>query len=492
MNKLNTHFKAEKKHIQKNQTREGESEHMTDFTAAAVAAFKKGAAHDEAAAAARRNSGENSAEVTREYEHAYKHYLESVEIFMTATKYDKNDVSRNQLKRKAAEIIDRATKIKEYLDAEKQTANHTPAVKGNESSNSTKMAKPGDKKPDDDDNSRLKGALSGAIVTEKPNVRWEDIGGLEGAKSALREAVILPTKFPQLFAGSGLKPSAGILLYGPPGTGKSLLAKAVASQVDGNFFSVSSSDLMSRWLGESEKLVKTLFQLARDSHKESGKPSIIFVDEIDSLCGTRSEGENDAVRRIKTEFLVQMQGVGHDDEGILVLGATNIPWGLDSAIRRRFERRIYIPLPDTNTRAQMLRIFLSKATHTLTEDEIRRVAERTEMYSGSDVNVLVRLAMMEPIRTMTTATHFRRVYGPDPDDASKECDMRLVPCSPSCPYGVEMNLQDIPDQYSRYVLALPVDYSCFMRAMSQARSSVNDKDIAQHVQWTEEFGSEGN
>ena len=141
----------------------------------------------------------------------------------------------------------------------------------------------------------------------------------------------MPIKFPQLFTGKR-KPWKGILLYGPPGTGKSYLAKAVATEANNStFFSVSSADLMSKWLGESEKLVRNLFELAR-----SQKPSIIFIDEVDSLCSARSDNESESARRVKTEFLVQMQGVSSTDmDGILVLGASNIPWCLDSAIRRR-------------------------------------------------------------------------------------------------------------------------------------------------------------
>lgn len=135
------------------------------------------------------------------------------------------------------------------------------------------------------------------------------------------------------------------MLYGPPGTGKTFLAKACATEADATFFSISSSSLVSKYVGETEKMIKALFGLARER-----KPSIIFIDECDSLFTARSDNENEASRRAKTEFLTQMQGVGRDDQGILVLGATNIPWALDSAIRRRFEKRIYIPLPDLESR----------------------------------------------------------------------------------------------------------------------------------------------
>jgi vacuolar protein-sorting-associated protein 4 len=168
------------------------------------------------------------------------------------------------------------------------------------------------------------------------------VAGLENAKKSLQEAVILPMRFPEIFTGAR-KPWMGILLYGPPGTGKTFLAKACATEADGTFFSVSSSDLISKFVGESERLIKQLFAMARER-----KPSIIFIDEIDSMCGTRDGNESEASRRVKTEFLVQMQGVGNNNDGVLVLGATNLPWALDPAIRRRFEKRVYIPLPDIN------------------------------------------------------------------------------------------------------------------------------------------------
>ena len=147
--------------------------------------------------------------------------------------------------------------------------------------------------------------------------------------------------------------------------GKSLLAKAVATESDSTFFSVSSADLISKWQGESERLVRNLFEMARESNG-SGR-SIIFIDEVDSLCGSRSEGENDSSRRVKTEFLVQMDGVGKVEGGVLVLGATNVPWDLDAAIRRRFEKRIYLPLPNASARTSMLKLNVDDTPNILSE-----------------------------------------------------------------------------------------------------------------------------
>jgi len=229
------------------------------------------------------------------------------------------------------------------------------------------------------------------------------VAGLVNAKKALQEAVILPIKFPEIFKGAR-KPWKGILLYGPPGTGKTFLAKACATEAEGTFFSISSSDLISKYVGESEKLIKTLFKMAREK-----RPSIIFIDEIDSLCGSRSDGENDATRRVKSEFLVQMQGVGNDDQGILVLGATNIPWGLDPAIRRRFERRIYIPLPDYEGRLFLVKHNLKNTPHKLSDEEMEIVAKKIDGFSGSDISIFIRDAVFEPVRKMQNANYFMEV-----------------------------------------------------------------------------------
>lgn len=139
------------------------------------------------------------------------------------------------------------------------------------------------------------------------------------------------------------------------------------------------------------------------------KPSIIFIDEVDSLCSSRSDNESESARRIKTEFLVQMQGVGNDSEGILVLGATNIPWVLDAAIRRRFEKRIYIPLPDLNARKSMFKLHVGSTPNSLSEEDLKTLAQKTDGYSGHDISIVVRDALMQPVRKLQSATHFKRV-----------------------------------------------------------------------------------
>jgi vacuolar protein-sorting-associated protein 4 len=299
----------------------------------------------------------NEAEKAEKYQEAYGHYMAALDIFMHLIKFEQNKQLVQVYREKMGQYMNRAEYIK------KQVLDKPSEPTGGDGTGATAQKKKGKGGDEDDEEEKFSKALSEAIVTEKPNVKWSDVSGLEAAKEGLKEAVILPIRFPQLF-DENRQPWRGILLYGPPGTGKSFLAKACATEADGTFFSISSSDLVSKWMGESEKLIKQLFKMARER-----KPSIIFIDEVDSLCGARTEGENDSSRRIKTEFLVQMQGVGNDMDGVLVLGATNTPWGLDNAIRRRFQKRIYITLPDANARAGIFKNRGSKTKNNLTEQD---------------------------------------------------------------------------------------------------------------------------
>lgn len=245
------------------------------------------------------------------------------------------------------------------------------------------------------------------IVVRGDEVHWDDIAGLDAAKKALKEAVVYPFLRPDLFSGLR-EPARGMLLFGPPGTGKTMLARAVATESKSTFFSVSASSLTSKWHGESEKLVRALFGLAK-----AMAPSIIFVDEIDSLLSSRSSGsEHEASRRSKTEFLIQWSdlqraaaGREHDGDAsrVLVLAATNMPWDIDEAARRRFVRRQYIPLPEREVREQQIRKLLSHQKHELTDDDIEVLVQATEGYSGSDITALAKDAAMGPLRNLGEA-----------------------------------------------------------------------------------------
>lgn len=393
---------------------------------------------------------------------ALRLYQLSLDYFMHYLKYEKSERSKEIIRLRMKEYLARAEELKDHLD--KKTARKPVADKsGTDGSNGTES---------EGENAKMRANLEGAIVHTKPNVKWDDVAGLQNAKESLKEAVILPLKFPQLFVGNR-KPWKGILLYGPPGTGKSYLAKAVATEANATFFSVSSADLISKWLGESEKQVRNLFEMAREN-----APSIIFIDEIDSLCGERSDNENEATRRVKTEFLVQMNGVGHDDDaGVLVLGATNIPWSLDPAVRRRFEKRIYIALPEAAARARIFELHLGDTPHTVTKQQFRELAGMTNGYSGSDIAVCVRDALMQPVRKVQTATHFKKV-----------ADDFLTPCSPGDPAAIEMSWEDVPGDK---LLVPQVSYRDFLQAVNQIKPSVNAADLERQQEWTSEFGSEG-
>ncbi|KAL1548706.1 microtubule-severing ATPase [Salvia divinorum] len=237
--------------------------------------------------------------------------------------------------------------------------------------------------------------INSVIVDHSPSVKWDDIAGLEMAKQALTEMVILPTKRRDLFTGLR-KPAKGLLLFGPPGTGKTLLAKAVASESEATFFNVSASSLTSKWVGEGEKLVRTLFQVAI-----SRQPSVIFIDEIDSIMSTRTENENEASRRLKSEFLVQFDGVASNSSDLVtVIGATNKPQELDDAVLRRLVKRIYIPLPDANARRVLLKHKLKGQAFSLPDRDVERLVAETDGYSGSDLQALCEEAAMMPIREL--------------------------------------------------------------------------------------------
>uniref|UniRef100_A0A8C2DMM2 Spastin n=1 Tax=Cyprinus carpio TaxID=7962 RepID=A0A8C2DMM2_CYPCA len=285
--------------------------------------------------------------------------------------------------------------------------------------------------------------LANLILNEIVDRCNDDIAGQELAKQALQEIVILPALRPELFTGLRA-PARGLLLFGPPGNGKTMLAKAVAMESNATFFNISASSLTSKYVGEGEKLVRALFAVAREL-----QPSIIFIDEIDSLLCERREGEHDASRRLKTEFLIEFDGVqSGGDERVLVMGATNRPQELDEAVLRRFAKRIYVALPTEETRLKLLKNLLSKHRNTLSQKELSQLARMTEGYSGSDLTSLAKDAALGPIRELR------------PDQ------VRNMPAD---------KMRDI-------------SFSDFEDSLKRIKRSVSPQTLDQYVRWNKQYG----
>ncbi|XP_046525350.1 fidgetin-like protein 1 isoform X1 [Equus quagga] len=281
------------------------------------------------------------------------------------------------------------------------------------------------------------------IMDHGPPVNWEDIAGVEFAKATIKEIVVWPMMRPDIF--TGLRgPPKGILLFGPPGTGKTLIGKCIASQSGATFFSISASSLTSKWVGEGEKMVRALFAVARCQ-----QPAVIFIDEIDSLLSQRGDGEHESSRRIKTEFLVQLDGATTSSEDrILVVGATNRPQEIDEAARRRLVKRLYIPLPEASARKQIVVNLMSKEQCCLSEEEIEMVVQQSDGFSGADMTQLCREASLGPIRSLQTA------------------DIATI----------------TPDQVR------PIAYVDFENALRTVRPSVSPEDLELYENWNKTFG----
>ncbi|KAJ1662103.1 Fidgetin-like protein 1 [Coemansia sp. RSA 1646] len=289
---------------------------------------------------------------------------------------------------------------------------------------------------------RMVEMIENEILTTSQAVSWDDIAGLGPAKNAIRMAIIYPLLKPDLFRGIRAPPK-GLLLFGPPGTGKTMIARCIASQAGATFFNISASSLTSKWIGEGEKMVRALFAVARVR-----QPAVIFIDEIDSLLTQRTDGEQEATRRIKTEFLVQLDGCGTaDDDSIVLLGATNRPQELDEAARRRFPKRLYVPLPDHDGRKTIVRNLLLRTQKcNLSEDQLESVCRNTAGYSGADMATLCREAAYGPLRHITDFA------------TASEDDVR------------------------------PIAFDDFEYALTQVRPSVSDKDLEIHISFNRQYG----
>jgi SpoVK/Ycf46/Vps4 family AAA+-type ATPase len=307
-----------------------------------------------------------------------------------------------------------------------------PAVDPNASPEERKESMRRHEKEQDD------GKFEELVMKEKPNISWKEVIGLDDAKGALRESIVYPTKRPDLFP---LGWPRGLLLYGPPGCGKTILAAATASEIDGYFVNVDAASMMSKWLGEAEQNVAKLFKMAHSLNEREGKPVILFIDEVDSLLGTRNSEVGGEIRT-KNQFLSEMDGVNGKgkDVKLYVIGATNKPWSLDWPFLRRFQKRIYVTLPTLEARENLFNLY----TAPLKKDirvKTNELAKLFEGYSASDIKDVCQAGQLKVVHELFDSPEYREpVEGRSPlqPKSLTMADFRLIKTQRTPSVSMEM------------------------------------------------------
>lgn len=314
------------------------------------------------------------------------------------------------------------------------------------------------------------------VIEEVPHLTFDDIIGAEDAIQVIKEAIILPLLYPSLFERAQAIPWRGALLYGPPGTGKSLLARTAASEANVAFFNASCADLTSKFVGGSEKLVRSLFQRAREI-----APALIFFDEIDSIAGARESEKSTADQRLTNQLLLEIDRNSACDRPIFTLAATNLPWAIDSAVMRRLSKKIYIPLPTTDKRQKMLQKMMPKSAN-LSSEQFKLLADRCVSFSGSDLQSFCNDLKMEPLRQLMTATRFEIQM-----DENEEFCMQAHPKlenSVWCERDQIIDLNGVIQHHGEDVVCIPnISFEKIMTILEEFKKHVKTQNIHKYEQF---------
>lgn len=395
---------------------------------------------------------------------AYSFYEDALVILQSILQNKQNKYLATAIAEYSSKCVDRAQYIRDLIECESDDTPRSSVSTESRSSSSKRKTS----REDNEKDHMLQDLAMTCIDPANINVSWNDIVGMLHIKEMLHQAIEMPRDFPHLFTGNR-SPTRSVLFYGPPGTGKTLLGKAVACSSGMPFFSVSSAELISKFVGESEKYVKAMFEMVKKR-----KPCVLFIDEIESLCAKREESKH---TQTVAQFLVQLDGISMAGsmQGVFLIGCTNLPWQLDDAMIRRLEKRIYVPLPTVDERQALIEFYFKKDEHSITAQEFRELALLTEYFSAADITQLAKSSAMIPLSMMREATHFEMLK-----------DSKLRPCNSNHHGAIKMTLSEITDK-SRLVLT-PITYTLVLEALESTKSTVDIVKLKEYESWTTKHG----